>query len=369
MKCIFIGFLTFIGSVTAFADTKLNATPGTMSEIDWPGTERGSITIHVPKDYAPRSKFPLLFWFHGQGGRPSTGIVRQVDNGNGWIVVGMSYAKLTRISRIREYADKNWKLCQDIRRHLKKTLSVGERSYVGGFSRGANTAYMIAHVAPKDLSGAVILGGGKFPAFVAPAGTYRKPASILIGCGNLDINYPLARNAAEQLHRNRAHVVFAEWHNVGHQPTVDDTVQDWFRSMRDLDNKSWREQSQSFIDETLKTSDESDWIRFQQLEQALKSPKFLLATATQRRKIERELLSLRRSAEVVTNTKSRKAFDDLLAQEAKLMQLDKPSTKALEKLAEKFLQHEQTHANSEHAAKATAAAKRIESRIRFNRAN
>jgi len=367
MKSLLVCFLTSISSVAAFADTKINDAPGSMSEIDWPGTERGSVTVHIPKDYAPRTKFPVLFWFHGQGGRPSIGIVRNINDANGWIVVGMSYAKLARISRIRDYAEKNWKLCQDIRRHLKRTLSIGDRSYVGGFSRGGNTAYMITHVAPKDLNGAVILGGGKFPAFVAPAGTYRKPASVLIGIGNLDINYPLARNAAEQLHRNKAFVVFSEWYDRGHQPHVDGRVEDWFRSMRDLDSDTWRDQARKFVQDTLTASDGSDWDRFQQLEQALQSPKFLFATATERRKIDRELSSLKRSSDVKENSKARRAFDDLLAQEAKLAQSDKPSAKALQKLAEKFQQYQTTFASTKDASRAGSAVKRIQSRLKFNR--
>ncbi|MBM81279.1 MAG: hypothetical protein CMJ78_11905 [Planctomycetaceae bacterium] len=350
----------FLFASIAAESERVPATPGTTVTIDRPKTERGSVTVRVPSDYSPRQKYPVIFWYGANGGP-----VTQIDGGKGWIVVGMSFAKLERIARIRDYADRNWQLCRDVRRHLAKTLSLNKHSYIGGFSKGGNTAYMIAHVAPKDLSGAIIVGGGKFPAFAVATVTYRKPAAILIGIGNLDINYPLARNAADQLTRSRALVTFVEWPNTGHSTVINEAFKQWFNVQRHREDEEFKEQARSEITMTLAEDSKPSFEQYERLAELLKSPEMIFATTTERKKLERQLTALRSKADVKKAIAAQTAFNDLLAQEAKLTGQLKPNAKALEKLSERFSDFANEHSESKWKELAAAAVKRIRKRIGF----
>jgi len=183
------------------------------------GTD-GYFLVYVPTDYTPNEKWPVVFYYHGMGGRPMTTTIRQAANDKYCIVVGMSYyAPGTEGYRFLETEDV--RIFRHVLVALRKRLNVNEKKlYVSGFSKGGfYTCDMLRLLAP-ELAGAIILGAGsKNMDTTWPDMTNKE---VFIGCGQQDGFLEGAEEAHRRLAELGATVTFECWPNVGH--SVGDTA-------------------------------------------------------------------------------------------------------------------------------------------------
>ncbi len=217
-----------VAAETATAGTEWR--PG--SENRWLGLgEEVPLQVFIPQDYSEERSWPLIYVFHGTGGRASTSLMQRYTKRRGFVLVGAPYAvpgegslsrqgvlaEIRRISKVRKLL-------------LGASLRLDERTYVGGFSKGGWMADLLLTEGFDTLAGALILGAGRIPDDVGRAlergprsrgGLRASPTprpSVYIGIGQSDTNHVYSRRAAHH-YRERGHdVVFEEYLAKSHQP-------------------------------------------------------------------------------------------------------------------------------------------------------
>ncbi len=194
-------------------------------EITWLGLgEKTPLKLYIPSDYDAAKKWPLLYLFHGTGGRASTSMFQSYTHGRGFVIVGAPYALPGKDSLSRAGVLKEIQRIAKVRQLLLvKSLSLDQRTYVGGFSKGGWMSDLLATEGFDTLSGALILGAGRIPedvgrvisrAKVAPA----RSLAIYIGIGQLDSNHLYSRRAHSHYIQAKHDVVFEEYLTKGHRP-------------------------------------------------------------------------------------------------------------------------------------------------------
>ena len=91
-----------IVAVGAYAADPPAAEPG--KEVDWPHSaydEETPLRLFLPKKYdeaanAPKL-WPLILWFHGTNGRPTTQLLREAGAGENFVLLGMTYLQEGRL--------------------------------------------------------------------------------------------------------------------------------------------------------------------------------------------------------------------------------------------------------------------------------
>ena len=202
--------------------------PGT--EVRWEGLGMETpLKVFVPTDYDAGRSWPLIYLFHGTGGRASTGLMQRYTEGKGFILVGVPYAVPGQGSLSREGVLKEIQRIGRVRGLLDDSLNLDDRTYVGGFSKGGWMADLLATEGFSTLAGALILGAGRIPADVGRAldratSKDSEPLSIYIGIGQLDTNHPYSRRAAVHYEARGCDMILEEYLAKAHQPGEQDSV-------------------------------------------------------------------------------------------------------------------------------------------------
>ncbi|MEX0744131.1 MAG: tetratricopeptide repeat protein [Phycisphaeraceae bacterium] len=123
-------------------------------QLEDPGF-RGHIKIYVPSDYTPDRSWPVLFNYHGMNGRPTTQPVRQMIDGRGAIVVGMSYpSENSHDTFNREALHEERQHLQRVAGIVNRHLNVDEQLiFLGGTSRGGFYTSVLVEAMPQDVAG------------------------------------------------------------------------------------------------------------------------------------------------------------------------------------------------------------------------
>lgn len=208
-------------------------------EIHWLGLgEETPLKVFIPHDYDSSKKWPLLYLFHGTSGRASTSLYQTYTRGHSFVLVGAPYAIPGKDSLSRAG------VLQEIRRISKarqlllgESLSLDQRTYVGGFSKGGWMADLLATEGFDTLSGALILGAGRIPDDVGRVISRssvkpKRSLAIYIGIGQLDSNHLYSRRAHAHYLETKHDVVFEEYLTKGHQAGESDApyLRQWLRS-------------------------------------------------------------------------------------------------------------------------------------------
>jgi predicted esterase len=218
-------FFTLLAAA-ASADPQLR--PGTEVRWEAPGTEFGYVTVQLPTDRT--TKPPVLFYFHGTGGRPRVfGRPLPKEIAERYVTVGMSYAKVPADTAMIDRGRACWSVCRSIRSRIAAVAPINtEQSYVTGFSRGGWISNAIADARPKDLGGAAILGAGKSPMHAGLNGKVTRPLAVLVGIGEFDVNFGPSQEAVSYFNGIGATVTYAEFAGVGHSLTFTPRFLSWF---------------------------------------------------------------------------------------------------------------------------------------------
>jgi len=203
--------------------------PGQETRIDAAGGE-GYLVVYVPTDYTPDRRWPVIFCYHGQNGKPTSYPFRHVLGGKGFVIVGMGYAEPGGKARTMSELDRY--ILREVDCFRKAAAMVGRRLsldpelfFVGGFSMGGWMSSALGEMAPASWAGVAVLGAGRQRMLLPikhPRAMRGKP--IYIGCGTNDPNFPHAKKAASAYRGVGAKVTFEEYKGLGHQMKNDTKV-------------------------------------------------------------------------------------------------------------------------------------------------
>jgi dienelactone hydrolase len=174
----------------------------------------GCFLVYVPADYDSSEEWPVVFYYHGLGGRPDTSTIRRVANNKYCIVVGMSYYA-PGMAGYRFLETEDVRILYHVLSTIKQHLNVNEKKlYVAGFSKGGFYACEMLRLLPRELAGAIILGAGSKSLDATWPDLAAK--EVFIGCGREDGFIGSAMATQECLADRGATVTFEQWPDVGH---------------------------------------------------------------------------------------------------------------------------------------------------------
>lgn len=76
------------------------------------------VQVVLPENYSPDRKWPAVFYYHGKGGKPTTGLMQAHTRNKDWIVVGMTYTQKGNLPANPQYVEKEFVILASTRRHL-----------------------------------------------------------------------------------------------------------------------------------------------------------------------------------------------------------------------------------------------------------
>lgn len=196
------------------------ARPGTEFRLRWDpiGAE---VPVYVPSDYDPDRRWPVVLFYHGMGGQPTTDLFRQLTGGRGAIVVGMGYTAPDKEHRSPEEARAvqaaEMAQLERMLDELPRLLRVDRaRVVLAGVSKGGWHVSAFAQSGRPAVAGYVILLAGRLP-----QGRTDRPdlsdRAVYVGTGERDKANPYARMAVQFFERCRAVVTWEEYPDRGHE--------------------------------------------------------------------------------------------------------------------------------------------------------
>jgi hypothetical protein len=197
-------------------------TAGTESTITLP-LSGAQLKVFLPANYTADAKWPVVFFYPGQGGKPSTGYIRHHTDDRDFIVVGVPYVTPDSNKPMPDFASRELQSFRAARQWLAAHASVDEtRVYLGGVSKGGWTTSLLGEPELPRLAGLIIvLAGRSYPFTAAPGGTAYRGKPLYIGDGETDNNMRFARQAATFFQRQGMALTFEEYMGLGHATPPD----------------------------------------------------------------------------------------------------------------------------------------------------
>jgi len=338
--------------------------PGTLSRLSIPGTEHGYILVSMPKAAENNQPLPILFWFHGTGGKPtaqfgyhpnstrsSVSIYKadtryEIDDSyrkkmqriaDGLIVVGMSYPERPP-ETARFPAIRIWELCRQVRDQLSNITPIDlKRCYMGGFSRGGNNSFRIAIEPPRDLAGIAMFAGGVPAGYkFDPLPKFNRTFRVLICNGELDSNFWSAHIARRFFLARGAQITYDEWLGGTHASFVASRrVLDWMMAIIEP-----RDHTADLITEHKTILTEAvPWTRYMRLRNQLGEPRLHAADSRFPARIRTEMEQLLTDPIVKRNRYHLSTFQTMVKSEIDLFHtgyVTKTSLEAIEQQYHRF---------------------------------
>jgi poly(3-hydroxybutyrate) depolymerase len=204
-----------------------NFAPGREARIDVNSKLVGidHFMVYVPSDYNDKQDWPVIFFYHGMGGQPTTWPFKQITGGKGFIVIGMGYVPgsenpMTEGQYVN-YIKRQRKSVLEVKRYISERLRIDEkRFFITGSSKGGWHASSMLESSPKAWAGAVILAAGRSRnarLIAADSGRMAlRGKPIYIGAGERDINLAAAKKTAAYYEKLGAEVTFEEYKGAEH---------------------------------------------------------------------------------------------------------------------------------------------------------
>lgn len=153
---------------------------GKETTVEQPGLADGHFILYVPKEYTPDRAWPLVFCYHGINQSAKVWPFKELTDGKGFIVVGMSY-----VVKDGGSLEQEWDALLRVGSLVAGTLKVNPRMvFIGGFSRGGVWTYNLSSKNPAMFAGVIALGMSGGPGSSPPAAWQGKP--VLIAHGEKD---------------------------------------------------------------------------------------------------------------------------------------------------------------------------------------
>jgi predicted esterase len=207
----------------------------------------GHFMVCVPSDYNDNQDWPVIFFYHGMGGQPTTWPFKQITGGKDFVVIGMGYVPgsenpMTEGQYIN-YIKRQRRSVLEVKRYISRRLRIDEkRLFITGSSMGGWHASAMLESSPKVWAGAVILAAGRsrnISMLTTDAGENAlRGKPIYIGAGEKDTNLAAAKKAAVYYERLGAKVTFEEYKGAEHafDPTKPKKLYNWLIANSSVEN-------------------------------------------------------------------------------------------------------------------------------------
>ena len=213
MKCFrsslkfLIFFVLLLGTSSSWASEPNDVNlplPGKIFPFSFEGL---NIVVQVPEDYNDINEVPMIFYYHGSGGKANVDYLKYVTESKGFILVGMSYTfksgEPISSGRYTNYLKNEVRRLGRLKKYLEEELQLkvdDRKMFVGGISKGGWFSYDVFEYRPSPWAGALVIAAGRsqttaMSASEKPKNFKGKP--VYIGVGETDVN----RKAAERAHR------------------------------------------------------------------------------------------------------------------------------------------------------------------------
>jgi predicted esterase len=223
--------LIFASSSSAAGDKYV---PGREVDALIPGVDL-AMKVYVPANYTPECKWPLVIFYHGMNGSPTTDCIARHCEGDDFIIVGMPYCEKheARLSKQQQaiYIKKEQKSFLSAVSWVKENLSLDtERVFMGGVSKGGWTTSFVGERELKRLAGMIILLAGRQRGAV-PGPQAMAGFPIYIGVGEMDPNQLSGVHAAGFYRHCGADVTYEEYEGQGHRtPQKAERLAQWLEA-------------------------------------------------------------------------------------------------------------------------------------------
>jgi len=301
--------------------------PGVEVVLDIPGGS-GQMRVFTPTNHDAGKPAPVLFFYHGQGGQPTTQLPRQCTGDRDFLVVGMPYS-----GGAGDPANPDTTAAELLQfRRALSTLSGRvridrERVFLGGLSKGGWLAGLVGEAAGEDVAGWAILLAGRLRQ--PPPKSSLRGKAIYLGAGEHDPNMPSARRARVFYREQGARVSFEEYAGQGHRsPPVEalPVLQAWFAAQGRLrqPDESARETLRGWYTDTLEdAAAESDPLaQYHLLQAALNDPRMGRFGTDRQNVLRRQIQKLAARPPVRDEWRAQQDFDTLLAADYTIQRLD-----------------------------------------------
>jgi predicted esterase len=220
--------------------------PGQEGDLTVPDC-RFPCKVYVPSDHRPGFKHPLIFFLHGAGGSPTTNPFKEITDGKGYLVVGLSYggqddgaaqgastgaipAMIAFIAKVRDLVDRTYGV--DQKRVFLTGLSMG--------GWGVNFYGFNEEVKGKNLyrGYCIIAAGGQRGDYPGKDFTVAKGLPLLLVNGERDQNLAEANDSKPILEKAGIDVKQVVLRGEGHVPTMNTLkppVREWLREIEKKD--------------------------------------------------------------------------------------------------------------------------------------
>lgn len=194
--------------------------PGEEFLLHWDPVGR-DLPVYVPSDYAADRRWPVVLFYHGLNGEPTTGLMRGLTRGRGAIVVGMEYIERGLVQRSAEqqqaYQAKEQAQLEELLRVLPERVRLDRRRvYLAGVSKGGWQVSAFAESAQPRVAGYMILLAGRLPRARSERPDLSEQA-VYVGTGEMDEGNVYARMAVQYYERCGAAVTWEEYAGRGHE--------------------------------------------------------------------------------------------------------------------------------------------------------
>ncbi len=322
-----VALLLALRSTARSAETGL--TPGAESAVDLAGG--GRMQIFLPSAYDPTRAWPVVFFYHGQGGQPTTAPLRRFAGDREFIVVGMPYLEPEPKQRTSAEQDL---YCRREIENLRRARDWVERQarvdagrvFLGGLSMGGWTASMLGERELPQLAGLVILLAGRVRTAAPPPASFGgKP--VYIGAGDTDANLHAARRAAALYRHLGAKVTFEEFAGVGHAlPAEAPALTAWLETqgrLRSAGEAARKELDDWFAERLRAAVAETEPVkRYLGLRALWDDPRFPLCSPACETRLRQALPPVMAAPSVQTERSAEETLDRLLVADQQVKRLD-----------------------------------------------
>ncbi len=185
------------------------------------------VVVQVPVDYNDLNETPLIFYYHGAGGRANVHYLAQMTESKGFILAGMTYTfganGTVLLKRYTNHLKGEIKRVWRIKKHLEDELQLridDQQIFLGGISKGGWFTNDLFEIKPGLWAGALIIAAGRSQSTEMSASEKPIPLfkgkPVYIGVGENDVNRPAAERAKKYLRSVEADVTFEIYEGLGH---------------------------------------------------------------------------------------------------------------------------------------------------------
>jgi len=224
-------FVAILAPAYAFGQGMPAPTPSSVGEktAAQPGIEisiplrdaKDAMVVYLPSNYTAEAKWPVIFWYHGPEGAPSTAFAKRHTGGLDFVIVGMAYAgedNARTEGAHRAYLSRELANFHLARRWIIEHASVDQsRFFMAGISRGGWLTSMLCDLEMRDLAGIAILLAGRLRSSTPVVGEFFKGKPVYIGVGDKDPNLLPSLQGRELYRRHGATLTYEEYAGLDHQ--------------------------------------------------------------------------------------------------------------------------------------------------------